>query len=430
MTATIQHHSDVARSTGSAAGLLPGVNLPLRPAAPRPDRLAGPGSLLLADLTDRQRRSWPDHLLRHGPLPPLDLNGLADAAEVAALRGFGGAAFPTAVKLRAAHQGRAPLVVVNAAEGEQASAKDGVLLRHAPHTVLDGALLTARTLGAETITVRLADDRRDLPAILRAAARERGDAERVRISVGPSQFAAGEASAVINGVSGRAPLPSPLGRPPSAPARIGSRSRPALVSNAETFARLALAARHQPSHSALLTISGAVATPGVVELPTSSVLGSAVLAAGGVVEPVAALVTGGWHGRWLPWTPAVESMDLSRDGVEEVGGRWGAGVFVLMPASVCPLVAVAAVARTLAAGSAGQCGPCRSGLPFVADRLVAGAQDPTYVYSMLNEVDQALGSLRGRGFCAHPTASADALRSALSWAHPHLDEHGSGRCVA
>src|SRR3954451_25370244 len=76
---------------------------------------------------------------------------LIDAVAAAGLRGRGGAAFPTATKLRAvrAAAGRRA-VVVNAAEGEPISAKDRVLLEAAPHLALDGALLAAAAVGART----------------------------------------------------------------------------------------------------------------------------------------------------------------------------------------------------------------------------------------------------------------------------------------
>jgi NADH:ubiquinone oxidoreductase subunit F (NADH-binding) len=411
------------------APALPGVRLPSG-IGERPDRLLLPGTALLQDVVPGRTRGWADHDALLGPLPTLDLEALAAIAARVDLRGFGGAAFPTAVKLRAAADRRPALVVVNASEGELASAKDGVLLRHVPHVVLDGALLAAHALGADGVTVRVAADRPDLPAVVAHAAAERGLRRRVRVSVGPATFAAGEATAVVNGVLGRPALPSALGRPPRTPSPVRALSRPALVSNVETFARLALAARGWPVDSALLTISGAVARPGVLELPPHATLSDAVTAAGGETEPVGAVVTGGWHGRWLEPTPVVLGAPLTRVGVDDVGGRWGAGIVVLVPQAVCPLQVVAAVAGTLASGSAGQCGPCASGLPFLARQLAVAAHDPVALGPALVEADDAMAAVRGRGLCAHPTAAVDALRSALHWAGADVAMHRQGGCVA
>ncbi len=413
-----------------STGLLPGVRLPGRPAGHRPDVLRHAGPVLLDGVRPGTTRGWRAHLSRHGSLPSLGLPALADAAEGAGLQGFGGAAFPTAAKLRSMPSHRSPLVVVNGAEGEQASAKDGVLLRHVPQLVLDGALLVAHALGAPEVVVRVANDRPDLPDVITRAAAERPQPRaRVTVSVGPATFAAGESSAVINGISGRPPLPGPLGRPPRTPASVLGRRRPVFLSNVETLARLALAARGTTSVSALLTVSGAVGAPGVVELPTRATLADAVTAAGAASESVAAAVTGGWHGRWLDWSAAVQKTPLTRDGLAAVGGRWGAGIVVVVPAAVCPLAVVASVAGTLAEGSAGQCGPCRVGLPFVAAELRAAARGAAPAGPAVVVAEDALASLRGRGLCAHPTAAGEALLSALAWAETDRRAHASGRCL-
>ena len=76
--------------------------------------------------------------------------------ERAGLTGRGGAAFPTAAKLRAvrdAAAGRTPLVIANGTEGEPASGKDRALLASAPHLVLDGAVYAARLIGAHEAVI-------------------------------------------------------------------------------------------------------------------------------------------------------------------------------------------------------------------------------------------------------------------------------------
>jgi NADH:ubiquinone oxidoreductase subunit F (NADH-binding) len=166
----------------------------------------------------------------------------------------------------------------------------------------------------------------------------------------------------------------------------------------------------------------------VLELPAGSTLRDAVAAAGGLTEPVATVVTGGWHGRWVPWSAAQDAV-LSRAGLDQVGGRWGAGVFVLLAESLCPVAALAAVARTLAEGSSGQCGPCRVGLPQIASDLAdvcAGVSGRL----ARDELRMSMDSLRGRGLCAHPTAAVDALSSALDSVAEDLSAHAAGTCTA
>ena len=244
--------------------------------------------------------------------------------------GAGGAGFPTDRKLASLIGSRVSHVIVNGAEGETASGKDGVLLGHVPHLVLDGAVTAARALGAPRVVVRISADRPDLAGSLPRAVAARGDSVPIEVSVGPARFVAGEASAVISSLSGGPALPDDLGRPPALPRRLGRRRSRVLLSNAETFARVALAVREIGSQSALASISGAVRRPGVVELPESATLAELV-DVGGLVGSPRVLITGGWHGRWVRWDWLSASTGMTRASVATLGGRWGAGAFVWLP---------------------------------------------------------------------------------------------------
>ncbi len=182
-----------------------------------------------------------------------------------------------------------------------------------------------------------------------------------------------------------------------------------LLSNAETFARMALAARDITGRSALASASGAVRDPGVVELPDTSTLADLAEAAGGLVGAPEVLITGGWHGRWVPWDGLTAGMELTRDALAELGGRWGAGAFVWIPEDLPAWDALAGVARELAEGTAGQCGPCWRGLPALAGAIadVGGGM------SRRAEVEGLMAQVDGRGICAHPSAAVAAVRSAL-----------------
>ena len=359
-----------------------------------------------------------------GPLPVLDVAALVRLAESASLRGRGGAGFPVARKVRAvAAKRRRPVVVVNAAEGEPASGKDAALLRHAPDLVLDGAELLARALG--TRDVRIWAPGHDLGAAesMTSAVAERRHlrghrgAPVVQVTVAPDHFVAGESTAAARGLSGRTAVPRADGRRTS---ETGVDGRPTLVLNIETVAQLARLARGLPA-TRLVTVLGAVAAPGVVELPAEAPLSAALTAAGGLSEPTRAFVLGGYHGEW--W--AAQDVHGLRLGDPD-GPLADCSIVVALPDDACLLAEVQNVSRYLAAESAGQCGPCVFGLPLLAEavgRLARGVAG-------VAEVEAQRELLTGRGACYHPDGSVGFVTSALAVLAAEVAEHraGHGAC--
>lgn len=397
----------MTRTLTTAPGL-PGLFLPDRPPGQRPSVLLAPGPLLLTGAVPGEAAPLGAHRTLWGRQPLSRPEALITHLDQAGVVGAGGAGFPTARKLASLTGARVGLVVVNGAEGESASGKDGVLLGHVPHLVLDGAAAVAHALGAPRIVVRIAD-RPDLAALLHRVLAERDDDVRFELSVGPDSFVAGEATAVIRSVLGGPALPADLGRPPVAPARAPWARTPVMLSNVETFARVAVASRGIRARSALLSASGAVHNPGVLELPETWSLEDVALSSGGLIGGPEVLITGGWHGRWIPWDARAASTALTREDVAAAGGRWGAGAFVWVPGDVPGIAALSAVAAELARGTAEQCGPCWRGLPEVAQQaalVAAGSLPRAELESLMAQVD-------GRGICAHPSAAVAALRSAL-----------------
>ena len=388
---------------------LPGLALAGRLPGRLPRELLAPGTLLLSGVEPGRPVTLVEHQRQWGAVPSLDLHDLIARVAAAEVVGAGGAAFPTDRKLASLAGSRVSHVIINGAEGETASGKDGVLLGHVPHLVLDGAVTAARALGAPRIIVRISADRPDLAVSLRIALAERRDAVPIELSVGPATFVAGEATAVIRAITGGPALPADLGRPPSIRTGVARRRSRVLLSNTETFARMALASRGVAGRSALASASGAVRDPGVVELPDTCTLSDLAAAAGGVVGAPEVLITGGWHGRWVPWDGLTAATELTRDALSELGGRWGAGAFVWIPQDLPAWDALAGVARELAAGTAGQCGPCWRGLPALAE-VIGSAANATVRRA---ELESLMAQVDGRGICAHPSAAVAALRSAL-----------------
>jgi NADH:ubiquinone oxidoreductase subunit F (NADH-binding) len=383
-------------------------------------------SLALPGLLDGPGPGLSDHLAAYGRLPVADA---LELAEHVALTGRGGAGFPTAVKLRsvvAASRAsrRVPVVIANAAEGEPAAGKDAVLLATAPHLVLDGLQLVARTLGADTLV--LAAPQRALPALAHHLA-ARPDLPAVRLHPAADRFLAGEETALVAAVAGGDPLP----RSKFPPIRErGVEGRPTLVANVETLARLALLARGDAGAAARTLVTRRIElsrTPvvDVADVPLGARLGDVLR----IDDGVRAVLVGGYHGTWLPAAVARE-VRLDRESLAAVGASLGAGVLAALPLSRCGVRETSRVVRYLAAESAGQCGPCLNGLPRIAAALDLLAHPGRADPGLLDDVARWCGLIAGRGACKHPDGSVRFIASSLQVFADELVRHRAGRCCA
>ncbi len=406
-----------------------------------------PGPALLAGLGDGPALAA--HELRYGPLPSLDARDLAVLAETLDVRGRGGAGFPFARKVVAAAEtrGRA-VVVVNVSEGEPASHKDAVLALVAPHLVLDGAAVTARAVGAGTVHLVVPREQPRVRHALEQAVAERagdrrtglfgrghGAAGRDRglswtVHLAEDRFVAGQASAVVELMSGRPNLPVTAWQPVTV---AGYKGRPTLLSNAETFAhvgRLALTgladahrlgSRREPG-TTLLTVDGdavrASSGPRVVEVPLGTPWHD-VLSPEDLASPV---LLGGYHGTWAA-PGLLGRLTVSRTELAAHGLSLGAGV-VLPLRSGCPVDHTARVVGYLASQSARRCGPCLNGLPALASAL-EGVRDGR---GGVEEVERLGSMVTGRGACAHPDGTVRLVRSLLTSYGEELGRHAQHRC--
>ncbi len=379
-----------------------------------------------------------EHERIHGPMPRSSAAELIEAVERSGLRGRGGADFPTARKLQSVRQRRrGTVLVVNGSETEPASAKDRLLLSRLPHLVLDGAVLSASAIGASEVIIKVGEnDVGSLQALEGAVAVRSDDGVALALAPGPEGYVTGEESAVIHYLNGGAPLPTFV---PPRPFERGYRGRPTLVQNPETLAQVALVARYgdrwyrelgtdvDPG-SALVTISGAVAAPGVYELAFGTPMIDLLAAAGGSTEPLRALLVGGYFGTWVDATPAFR-LRLAREDLGSVGCSLGSGVLIALGESSCGLHESARVIRYLADQSAGQCGPCVFGLRAIADAVGALADGVAHE----RERDRVLrwtAEVRGRGACHHPDGAARFVESALAVFSREIEAHRHSRCTA
>jgi NADH:ubiquinone oxidoreductase subunit F (NADH-binding) len=372
-----------------------------------------------------------EHRARLGLLPALGTRELLDLVAASGLTGRGGAGFPTVRKLALVAGSPRAVVVANGAEGEPASSKDRVLLIEAPHLVLDGLELAARATRATRSCLAAPADLLDT-VVAPALAERRG---RVRLVAVPEGYVTGQETAVVAATDGRAAKPF---SPVEPLWQRGVAGRPTVVLNVETLAHLALIARFgapwfvslgtpEDPGSRLVTISGAVRWPGVWEAPGGSTLGDVLGAAGGPSEPLQAVLVGGYHGGWVPWSRRTAALPLTRAGLEPHGAAPGAGVLIALPSSRCGLRAAAGIATYLAGETAGQCGPCLNGLPALARHLDALARGREVRHSVA-ELERLAAVVDGRGTCRHPDGTARFVRSTLRAFHDEVSAHQAGHC--
>ncbi len=358
---------------------------------------------------------------RLGPRPPGGAE-LVSALESSELRGRGGAAFPAAVKWRSVAQSRARAraVLVNGAEGEPLSGKDHALMCARPHLVLDGAAIAAETIGADEVVVYI--NRHDTAAAtaMRRALLERPVREqrRTRFVAAPPRYVAGEESAAVHCVNEGVALPTAT---PPRPFESGIAGRPTLVHNVETLAHVAMIARFGSEWfqslgagapgTVLLTMSGAVGAPGVIEVPQGATIAEAVDVCGGVTHPPVAVLLGGYFGAWIGAASAWGTR-LDAAALRAAGSTLGCGVVSVLANDRCGVLETARIASYLADESARQCGPCVFGLRAVAQamhRIAAGTAEP----DEQARVHRWATQLSGRGACHHPDGVVAMLLSAL-----------------
>jgi NADH:ubiquinone oxidoreductase subunit F (NADH-binding) len=366
---------------------------------------------------------------------------LLEELEASGLTGRGGAAFSTARKARLIREqrGHNKFVVVNAMEGEPASHKDLTLLSTHPHLVLDGAEYLASIVGAKNIAVCVA---RDNPAVVNHV--ERAIHERSRRSLrGPKlelhtppwRYVAGEESALVHWLDDNESLPQFR---PSRPNILRIGHAPVLVNNAETCANVGLIGRYGATWfrgvgtvdspgSALVSVTGAVEHPTVLEVALGTPLRTILQSARADTNPQA-LLLGGYGGFWL----AGSNLDLAycNEAFAALGVSTGAGVIVVLPHGACGIVETFRVVRWMANESARQCGPCAFGLPAIAEDLNHLAHPSRDPMSAFKRLEGRLSEIDGHGACRHPDGVVRFVRSALVTFAEDFTNHASGLACA
>ncbi len=360
-----------------------------------------------------------DHENCYGSLPDVNSMQLRSIVQSADLRGRGGAWFPMAAKWRAAIEaGGAAIVIANGSESEPAAAKDAALLTARPHLVIDGLLLAARAVRARRAILWVHDGThaRAVAAALQERAARSGRESAIEVQVGPAGYLSGEASSIVNFLSGGPALPQFRSRPL---AIAGLDGLPTLVHNVESLARLALVARSEAASTSAVLVTVATAAGRTVADVEPEEVGELVDAEAG--ERPAAVLIGGFGGVW---------MDRAHLDAAVTTPALGAGVILPLLTGACGLAATAQVLAYLSASRGRQCGPCTFGLPTLAAEFAVLARPRRTTRGIRDRVSDLADQLTGRGACHHPDATTTMAMSALRIFDDEITRHRRGSCIS
>lgn len=341
-----------------------------------------------------------------------DKDAVQDVIAQSGLRGLGGAGFPSGRKwsfVRAAEGPR--YLAVNGDEGEPGTFKDRHHLEREPHMFLEGMLIAAWAVEAETCFVYMRDE---YPAVLEILATEIAALEDaglvapgyIDLRRGAGAYICGEESAMIESIEGKRGLPRH--RPPYV-AQVGVFGRPTLVHNVETLYWVARVTRFGPQilnttekngRVGLRTysVSGRVAAPGVYLLPAGSTILDIIEASGGMAEGhvFKAYQPGGPSSGLLP--ASINDVPLDFDTLQPLGTFIGSAAVVVLSDHDSAKGAALNMLRFFEDESCGQCTPCRVG----CEKAVKLMQADTWDQPLLEEVCQAMAdaSICGLGQAA------------------------------
>lgn len=385
-----------------------------------------------------------------------------DALAASGLRGRGGAGFPTATKWATVAANRSATlpstVVVNAAEGEPGTYKDRAILAANPFAVLEGALVAARVVGADTVVVATKASFVDELALVRAAlteVRTAGWCDDVRVEVveGPGHYLFGEETGLLEVVAGRLPFPrvappyrqgvdTPMdahssGRVPMA--SPDGEAPPTLVNNVETLANVpgivaegpdwfrAVGTGESPG-TVVCTVTGAADRHGVAAFPMGTPLRVVLDTVGGAgtADRAVAVLSGVAN----PLLPAgAFDAPVSYEGLAAAGGGLGSAGFIVLDERDDLAAVAAGVSRFLAVESCGQCTPCKGDGLAIAGTLRRLAASDANELDLVELADRT-ASVALEARCSLALQHQTVVESVLRDVPEVLDAHVRGGFAA
>ncbi len=352
------------------------------------------------------------------------------------LRGRGGAYFPVGLKWEGARgfQATRRYVVVNCEEGEPGLFKDRHLMEGVPHRVIEGALIAAYAADASKIIFYI-NAEANLSAARMGVAIEQAEEQgligkdvlgsgfgvEVEIRRGAGGYVCGEETTLINTLEGD--RREPRLRPPY-PTESGLWSQPTVVNNAETLGSVPFIVNEgaekfssigdgQDSGTKIISLSGAVRRPGLVEVPFGTSLREIIFDVGGGPpegRTLKAIGVGGPSSGVFP--PSMLNTSIKPGLLHNSGVMLGAGGVIAIDDSMNVLDVVRNLAQYNANESCGKCTPCREGTPRMVemiDALESGESSDTDV----EELESLARLVNEASLCGLGQAAGNPILSGL-----------------
>jgi NADH-quinone oxidoreductase subunit F len=372
-----------------------------------------------------------------------DPAGIIAIIEAADLRGMGGAGFPTHRKWApvAAKPDGDKYIICNGNEDEPGTFKDRYLLEHTPNQVIEGALIAAVAVRANHVVLYINPHEPQAIEVGRKAVQqwqasapfaaiERHLGGKLSLAVVPSSglYIGGEETAAIATVEGAFPFPR---RKPPFPADAGVNGHPTIVNNTETLAHVPGILRNgaqwyrelgvgAATGTKLYSLSGDILRPGLYELPMGISLEELVFTYGGGMlqgKEFKTVFTGGPSNTLL--TKRNLDVPLDFESVRARHSRLGTGAMIVISEGTSIVRKVAEYVEFFAAGSCGQCPPCKGGT-FQLTRLLNRIDTGRGVHGDLEALENLCRILPGSGRCGLIDGAVTVVESSL---HNFRDEY-------
>jgi NADH-quinone oxidoreductase subunit F len=354
---------------------------------------------------------------------------IIEELKISALRGRGGAGFPTGMKWSFVprNTGKPSYVICNSDESEPATCKDRLLMENDPHQLIEGMLIAGWTIKANKGYVFIRGEYRYLIEILDRAIAEayaRGylgsnilgsgwDFD-LYTHTGAGAYECGEETALLESLEGKRGVPR---LKPPFPAVAGAFQSPTILNNCETLAAIPVIFREGGAWFAelgtpknggtrLMCVSGHVNKPGVYELPMGFPLMRLINdVCGGMRDgkKLKAVIPGGSS---APVLRAEEChIPLDFDAVAKAKSMAGSGGLVVLDEDTDIVAVALRTIKFYAHESCGWCIPCREGTTWLKKILgrfhEGGGQE-----SDINLIAELANNMLGRTFCALGDAAA------------------------